>query len=61
MAAVVPLHFVRRLRLYEIRPERVIRDRENPIELYTELGFIERYRFSKETVLFFVEIFNESL
>lgn len=61
MAAMVPLHFVRRLHLYENRPERRIRDRENPLELYTEKGFQERYRFSKETVIFFLEIFNETL
>lgn len=35
---------------YNNLPRRYLRDRQNPVEFYSEREFIARYRFSKETV-----------
>ena len=42
------------------RPERIIRDRVNPFELFRDAEFVRRFRFSKENVIYIIDlVYNE--
>ena len=41
-------------------PERIIRDRVNPFELFGDAEFVRRFRFSKENVIYIIDlVYNE--
>ena len=37
-------------------PERIIRDRVNPFELFGDAEFVRRFRFSKENVIYIIDL-----
>ncbi|XP_041461904.1 putative nuclease HARBI1 isoform X2 [Lytechinus variegatus] len=43
------------------RPERGLRDRKNPFECYEDEPFRERYRFSKETAMYIINMLEGDL
>ncbi|XP_041465700.1 putative nuclease HARBI1 [Lytechinus variegatus] len=45
----------------EMRPERGLTDRKNPFELYDDRDFKMRYRFTKHTALYLINILEEDL
>ncbi len=44
-----------------LRRQRVIRDRENPLELYTEAQLIRQYRFDAEHIRMIADLLREDL
>ena len=40
---------------------RIIRDRNNPFDIYDDISFKRRYRFSKQGAMFIVDLLREDI
>ena len=50
------LNVLKVIEVLEVGPERILKDKSNPLEYYENHEFLWRYRFSKESVLTLFDI-----
>ena len=50
------LNFLKVLEVLEVDPERILKDKSNPLEYYENDEFLTRYRFLKESVICLFDI-----